>query len=84
MNFTDQLTAAYPDDDRLPLMMRRLSELEAKGLTRVLAPCDLADDAVLQHGPVAGQPRMRGAGVELRSDLVALAAQAQTGRAFCG
>ncbi len=33
MKLTEQLTAAYPDDDRLPQMMLRLSELEAKGLT---------------------------------------------------
>jgi len=33
MKLTEQLAAAYPDDGRLPLMLERLSELEAKGLT---------------------------------------------------
>ncbi len=33
MNLSDQLPAAYPGDDRLPLMHQRLTELEAKGIT---------------------------------------------------
>lgn len=33
MKLSEQLAAAYPGDDRLPLMLQRLSELEAKGLT---------------------------------------------------
>ena len=32
MDLPDQLAAAYPDDARLPLMLQRLSELEARGI----------------------------------------------------
>ncbi len=33
MKLSDQIAAAYPDDDHMPMMQQRLSELEARGIT---------------------------------------------------